>query len=787
MATYVQADRPMAVTTPLGKDALLLVGFSGQEAISQLFAFQLELLAENKTDVAFDKLLGQGVVVQLVLPQGKKRTFSGIVSRLSQGERDDIFTAYRLEMVPPCWLLTRRFQSRIFQQMTVPDILKKVLAGLDVAYEIQGTFYPRDYCVQYRESDWDFASRLMEEEGIYYFFKHEGGACKLVLATTPTSHPDLPGGSKLIYEKVLGGGRPEDRVTEWEKVQELRSGKVTLWDHCFELPHKHLEADKLIQETATVGKVTHKLKVGGNENLEIYDYPGAYAQRFDGVDKGGGDKPADLQKIFEDNKRTVALRMQEEALQGLVVQGAGNCRHLVSGHKFTLERHWNADGPYVLVSVHHTAKASGTYRSGGDEPFHYSNRFTCIPLSLPYRPRRVTAKPMVGGSQTAVVVGPAGEEIFTDKYGRVKVQFPWDRQGKYDANSSCWVRVSQNYAGKGWGVMCIPRIGQEVVVDFLEGDPDQPLITGRVYNADQMPPYKLPKDKVVSGLKSNSSPGGGGYNEFIMNDTKGKELIRVHGQFDMDSTIEHDLREHVLNDRSRDVTNNEKVKVGVNQDLTVGSNQTYSIGSNQTGTVGADKKISVGANHTETIGSSMNISVGSCLSETVLVNYSETVGGAMEVTVGGLMALSVGAAMTHSVGAAYLLDVGAIMKESVGASKTVKIGANLTETVGGKHTEKVSAAYSLKAASILLEADNSITLKTGGASIEMKSGGDITIKGTNITVNGTNIKLNGSAKILETAPNISSEASAKNLVKGAMVNAEADGIATIKGSLVKIN
>jgi type VI secretion system secreted protein VgrG len=552
MATYVQADRPMTVITPLGKDALLLVGFSGQEAISQLFAFHLDLLAENKTEVAFDKLLGQAVTVNLALPQGKRRAFSGIASRLSQGERDDIFTSYRLEMVPPCWVLTRRFQSRIFQQLTVPEILKKVLAGLDVAYEIQGTFYPRDYCVQYRESDWAFVSRLMEEEGIYYFFKHEGGACKLVLANTPASHPDLPGGGKLLYEKVLGGGRPEDRITEWEKVQELRSGKVTLWDHCFELPHKHLEADKQTQEMAPVGKVTHKLKVGGNENLEIYDYPGTYAQRFDGVDKGGGPKPADLQKIFEDNKRTVALRMQEEALQGLVVQGAGNCRQLVSGYKFNLERHWSADGPYVLVSVRHSAKASGTYRSGGDEPFHYSNRFTCIPLALPFRPRRVTPRPTVGGTQTAVVVGPPGEEIFTDKYGRVKVQFHWDREGKNDADSSCWIRVATIWAGKGWGIVNVPRIGHEVIVDFLEGDPDNPIIIGSVFNADHTPSDELPKTKMVSGLKSNSTPGGGGYNGLIFNDTKKKEMVTFHAQKDLTTVIEHD-ESHTLNTGNRTI------------------------------------------------------------------------------------------------------------------------------------------------------------------------------------------------------------------------------------------
>src|SRR5262249_55007498 len=263
--------------------------------------------AENRTDVSFDKLLGQAVTVTLLLPQGGKRYFNGICNRVSQGQRDNTFTHYHMEVVPMLWLLTKNSQSRIFQHVSVPDILKKVLAGLDVTYELQGTFHPRDYCVQYRESDFAFASRLMEEEGIFYFFKHTAKGHQMVVANTPQSHPDLPGLSKIIYEELKGGGRDEQRITAWEKVQELRSGKVTLWDHCFELPHKHLEADKAIQDSAAVGKVTHKLGVGSNGRLEIYDYPGAYAQRFDGVDRGGGDQAGELGKIFEDNKRTVEI------------------------------------------------------------------------------------------------------------------------------------------------------------------------------------------------------------------------------------------------------------------------------------------------------------------------------------------------------------------------------------------------------------------------------------------------------------------------------------------------
>src|SRR5262249_19379933 len=272
--------------------------------------------------------------------------------------------------------------------------------------------------------------------------------------------------------------------------------------------------------------------------LEIYASPGGFAQRFDGIDRGGAPHPAELQKIFEDNKRTVAIRMQQEALHSLKIQGTSNCRHFVSGHKFTLTRHFNADGPYVLTNLEHTDSLSANYRSGEGVELVYKNRFTCIPLVLPFRPPLVTKKPVVEGAQTAVVVGPPGEEIFCDKYGRVKVQFHWDRQGKNDADSSCWVRVATIWAGKSWGIVNVPRVGHEVVVAFEEGDPDRPIIIGSVYNNDHMPPGEFPKDKMISGLKSNSTPGGGGYNGLVFNDTKGKEKITLHGQYDMATTIE---------------------------------------------------------------------------------------------------------------------------------------------------------------------------------------------------------------------------------------------------------
>jgi type VI secretion system secreted protein VgrG len=741
MSTYTQAVRPLRVTTPLGPDALLLVGLSGHEAISRLFQFRLDTLAENETPVPFEALLGQKVTVVLGFPDEDVRYLSGICARIGQAGRDQTFTAYHLEIVPQLWFLTRIAQSRIFQQLTVPEILAQVLKGLDVDLHLTGPYEPRDFCVQYRETDFNFASRLMEEEGIFYFFRHSARGHTLVVADSPASFPELP--EPLIFDEAFSGGnRDEERIGSWEKLQELRSGKVTLWDHCFELPHKHLEAQKTIQDSVAAGQVTHKLKIDGSDKLELYDYPGEYAQRFDGVNPAGGDRPADVQKILTDNQRTVELRMQEEAAAGLVIRGSGNVRALTSGSKFTLQRHHDADGSYLLTGVEHSARLSADYRSGDPDPYHYSAGFTCIPAALPYRPARATPRPFVQGTQTAVVVGPPGEEIFTDKYGRVKVQFHWDRQGRLDASSSCWIRVAQIAAGGGFGGIHIPRVGQEVVVAFEEGDPDQPIVVGSVYNPAQMSPYGLPGKKMVSGLKSNTYPGGGGYNEIIVDDTKGNELIRVHGQHDMDSTIEHDLREHVLNDRHRDVTNNETVKIGVDQSEDVGRNQALTVGKNRTKTVGVDqgevigsnKTIQVGANHTESIGANMSqsvganqaISVGANKTETVAIASAESVGAAKALSIGAAYQVSVGAIMNLTVAGAMLEEIGAYRLEAVGGHKEVTIGGDMDHSVSGKHVQK--------AQEITITAATKITLMCGASSITLDAG-TITIKGPLVKIN----------------------------------------------------
>jgi type VI secretion system secreted protein VgrG len=609
-----------------------------------------------------------------------------------------------MEIVPQFWLLTRRAQSRIFQHLTVPDILKKVLAGLDVTYEIQGSFEPRDYCVQYRETDFNFACRLIEEEGIYYFFKHANGSHKLVLANTPQSHPAVPGNSTIVYEELGGGNREDLRIFAWEKVQELRAGKVTLWDHCFELPHKHLEADKTILDSVPVGDVTHKLKVGGNDKLEIYDYPGEYAQRFDGINKGGGEQPAEVQKIYTDNKRTVGIRMEEEALPSLVIQGDSNVRQLVSGYKLTLDRHFNGDGDYVVTSVVHTVTSSD-FRSNGRAGLQYRNHFTCIPFALPYRPQRSTPKPFVQGSQTAVVVGPAGEEIFTDKYSRVKVQFHWDRQGQNNMDSSCWVRVSTLWAGKQWGVIHIPRIGQEVIVDFLEGDPDQPIITGSVYNADMMPPYKLPDNKTQSGVKSRSSLKGTpeNFNEIRFEDKKGSEEVYIHAERDHNQVTEHDRSEEVRHNRSLVVGNDKSELVKHDKSIQVKNDETTAIDGNRTEKVGKDETITIAGNRTETVDKDEALTVKGMRTATISKNDALTVESSRDVSVKQNDSLT------------------------VSQDRTIAVSGNMAMTVDKQYSNSVTG-------SIVIQSDKDILLKCGQASILLKSEGKVEIAGVKLDI-----------------------------------------------------
>jgi len=541
---WEQTKRPYQLTTPLGENVLLLEKFTGREAISELFEFDLFVVAELENDVPFDQLLGNKVTLKIARETGD-RYINGIVRRVKQGNRDLVFNYFRLEVVPQFWLLKRTRKSKICQQKTIPDILKQVLTGLDVSYELQGDWKSREYVVQYQESDFNFACRLMEECGIYYFFKHSAGGHTMVLANTPGSHPDIPFTPTAVYEELTEGLElAEDRVFLWSKAQEIRSPKYTVWDEHFQLFGKHLDADKSIMDSIQVGKVSHKLKAGSSDANELYEFPGEYSRHFDGINKSAGEQPDHIQWPFTENQRIVDIRIQQEAALTLLLEGQGVHSAFTAGHKFDLSKHFSGDGNYVLTSVEHEGRQP--LRTGW-APFEYTNRFTCIPSALPYRPQRVTPIPSVRGVQLATVVCPPGEEIFPDKYGRVKVQFHWDRDGKYDLDSSCWLRVATHWAGKQWGAIHLPRVGQEVIVDFEEGDPDHPIIVGSVYNVDMMPPYKLPDYKTQSGIKSRSTKNGTpeNYNEIRFEDKKGQEEILVHAERDLTVEVERNRTTHI--------------------------------------------------------------------------------------------------------------------------------------------------------------------------------------------------------------------------------------------------
>src|SRR5436190_5273847 len=630
MAT-TQDGRLMSIATPLGKDYLLINRFTAHEGISQLFSYDVELLHEENeasyapTTVDPKSLLGQAVTIFIAAGDGSEREFTGIINKFSQGNRDVRFSYYYIGVVPHIWLLTQKSQSRIFQQISVPDILRNVLEGFQVKYELQGTYEPRNYCVQYRESDFDFAARLMEEEGIFYFFEHKGGVHKMVIADTPQSHRDCPGKSTVPFFVNVGDADAfVGAISSFLSDYKLQTGKVTLWDHNFQLPTNHLDYEK-----------PSRFSYGDNQKLEMYDFPGGYARKYDGIDKGGSEQSGELNKVFNDRQSTVNNMMESLDAQVLRATGNSDCCSLITGYRFAMSNHPNPElnKQYTVVTATHEAEQNPSYVSNEQATDPYTNSFTCLAHGAgqpSFRPPRKTPKPSVQGSQTAFVVGPSGEEIFTDKYGRVKVQFNWDREGNGNETSSCWVRVAQTWAGNKWGMMFIPRIGMEVVVHFLEGDPDQPIITGCVYNPQAMPPYTLPDEKTKSTMKSNSSKGGGGFNEIRIEDKKGSEQISIHAERNQDIRVKNDVMETIKNDRHLIVENEQFEKVK------------------------KDKHLRVMGNHNEKIDQSISVQAGTDIEEKAGTKFAVDAGTEIHLKSGTSMTLETGTSLTLKVGGNFI-------------------------------------------------------------------------------------------------------------------------------------
>jgi type VI secretion system secreted protein VgrG len=642
MGDYSQVDRAFRVDTPLGEDELLLEGFSGAEQVSAPFQYTLEMLSENDSIAPAD-LLGQPVSVAVRLADGSDRFFHGIVCRFLQLGKSEELTSYQAEVVPWLWLLSLTRDCRIFQQKSVPDIIKEIFgkySNADFEVKLVGSYSAREYCVQYRESDLDFVSRLMEEEGIYYFFQHSTGGHRLTLVDDASMIDPCPVQSTFELATTPDDFLEEDVIIELQREHVVKTERVTLRDYDYLKPSNDLEATD-----------------GSDAGGELYDFPGRYLELSQG-------------------ESYATLLLQERGAKQELVRGTSSCRTLTTGYSFDLTGYYleDANQTYFVVGVSHAASGGG-YRSGKPDT-EYSNHFECVPTKVPYRPPRTAKKPVVKGPQTAVVVGPSGEEIYTDSdgHGRVKVQFHWDRLGANDENSSCWVRVSSTWAGKNWGGIYLPRIGQEVIVDHQEGDPDRPIITGRVYNAEQTPPYSLPSDKTQSGIKSRSSKGGGSgnFNEIRMEDKKGSELLYVHAEKDKQVLVE--------NDRTESVGHDESISIGNDRSESVGNNESITIGKNRNESVGADESITIGANRS------------------VSVTKNETV------------------------------DVGQMRNETVGKSEDLTVAENRSHGVGKNDTLDVGKK-------LAINVGDSVVIRTGQASLTMKKNGDIQIKGSKVTNN----------------------------------------------------
>ncbi len=681
MAT-TQDKRLLAIYTPLAKDFLLLNRITATEGLSQLFSFEVELLHEEEqpgfapTIVDPTTIIGKAVTVAIDQRDGTVRELTGIVNRFSQGSRDTRFSYYYATIVPHVWILTQKLNSRIFQNLSVPDILKQIFAGFNFGWEVQGITDPRNYCVQYRESDFDFACRLMEEEGIYYYFEHKDGRHKMVFGNKPQSHPECPSKSRIPY--FLDVTREsEDYVTSiniWQTDYQLQTGKVILWDYNFQLPNNKLDSQQ-----------TSVFSVGDNQKLEFYDFPGGYARKYDGIAAGGGENVGDLGNVFPDKLNTVNTMMESLDDKYKVVSGAGDCSAMTSGYRFELFNHPNVvyDGQFIITSVTHVAEQNPTYVSDDVIEKPYTNNFTCIDYGSgapPFRPPRKTPKPFIRGSQTAFVVGPMGEEIFTDKYGRVKVQFHWDRESQADASSSCWMRVAQSWAGNTWGTMFIPRIGMEVVVNFLEGDPDQPIITGCVYNPQTMPPYTLPDEKTKSTIKSDSSKGGGGFNEFRFEDKKGSEQIFIHAEKNQDIRVKNDALELIQHDRHLIIENEQFEKVK------------------------KDKHLKVMGDHNEKVDGTISVHAGIDIEE--------------------------------KAGTKFAVDAGTEIHLKSGTNMTLETGTSLTLKVGGNFISINSGGIFIKGAMVMINSGGAAGAGSGSSPEPPKEAkeADVAVPGANITL-----------------------------------------------------
>lgn len=644
---YVQGASPLLVQTPFGADKLLLQRFDGEERISEPFRYTLEMVSEDNA-LDFATIVGKNATLTLNLPSGDTQYVNGVVSRFTQAGKDARFTSYFADLRPWLWLLGLNADCRIFQNKSAPDIIKQVFGDLgftDFKDALTATYSPREYCVQYNETALAFVSRLMEEEGIFYYFEHASDAHTLVLADDASAYGACPGLTQATMRSDPTSAAVEDAILDCRMEHAVVVGQYKHDDYNFQTPSTDLLATASGTDTAR----------------SWYSYPGKYAT------KDAGEARANL-------------RLTAREADGVKIAGHSTCRAFHTGCKFDLSGHSRADlnASYALTSLNHQ----------GDQ-LAYSNSFEALPVSQAFRPPLLTPKPVVVGCQTAAVVGKSGEEIWTDEYGRVKVKFHWDQSAAADETSSCWVRVAQGWAGKQWGSLFVPRIGQEVVVSFEEGDPDRPLITGCVYNAQQTTPYTLPDDQTKSTLKSHSSPNQEGFNELRFEDKAGSEELFMQAQKDMNVTV--------LNDQSITVKQNRTVTVQEKDETLVvdKGNRAIQVNTgNETHSVKGTRDLKVTGNET-------HAGEGD-FSQTVSGNFSLKVSGNLSIEVSGSVAIKAGTSLDNQAGTALTNKSGTALTNDAGTALTNKAGTSMSNQANVSIESKANAQHTVESSGVMV-------------------------------------------------------------------------------------
>jgi type VI secretion system secreted protein VgrG len=625
----------------LGDEELLFRRMHAREELGRLPEYRIELMRSQTLEpVAPAKLLGTQATVKLLRANEQFRYINGWITAVDLGSAVGRFDLYRVELRPWLWHLTLGADCRIFQDQDVVQILQAVFADYSSARvdapRLSGERRTRPYCVQYRESDFNFVSRLMEEEGIWYYFDHVDGQHTLVLCNGASSHAALPEGS-LAWSHVQGDKQTrEDVITEWRYKQQLRSMKYTHDDYDHESPATSLEET----DQRTVGYP----KPG---DLEVYDWPGLYAYPGDAKNASQGAAHA-------------ALAVNRFETGHLVASAATPCRSIAAGRTFDFKDHPRHAGAYLVTGVVFEADMGDEEATEANRGFGFSARVKLVPQSAPFATEPLTPKPIVRGPQTAVVVGPAGDEIHVDRLGRIKVWFRWDRVGPKNERSTCFIRVATPWASKGYGMISHPRIGDEVVVSFLEGNPDRPLITGSVYNGDNLPPYELPPQATVSGIRSRSSKNGGAdnFNELRFDDKSGDEYVWFQAEKDFHRLVKHDATDEVMRNNQVEIGKNHTAEVGEAYDLKIGKTAKVEVGTDASVKVLGDLNMAVDGNTGLKVGSALDIKSGSTL--------AVTSGAAMDVHAGASLTISATGSVHIKANTGVVIDGG--------TSLTIKVG-----------------------------------------------------------------------------------------------------------------